>query len=280
MVNKYIPGTLEEALKILSEHDCYIMAGGTDLMVAKHRSSGLLPNLDKDVIYVMGLQELNFIKKVGGNIFIGATTNYTDILKSHLIPTLLKEIVLEIASPSLRNMATLVGNIGNASPAGDALVGLYIYDALIELTSVRGKRLTPISEFIYGVRRIHREKDELITAVIFPEDKFTATKWKKVGSRKAETISKITFAGAYTLEKDIVKDLRLAFGSVNITVVRRPELETKYIGLTVNQLHNKVDEILKEYGKFIVPISDQRSTKDYRFKVAMNIARDFITHIE
>lgn len=280
MVNKYIPGTLEEALKILSEHDCYIMAGGTDLMVAKHRSSGLLPNLDKDVIYVMGLQELNFIKKVGGNIFIGATTNYTDILKSHLIPTLLKEIVLEIASPSLRNMATLVGNIGNASPAGDALVGLYIYDALIELTSVRGKRLTPISEFIYGVRRIHREKDELITAVIFPEDKFTATKWKKVGSRKAETISKITFAGAYTLEKDIVKDLRLAFGSVNITVVRRPELETKYIGLTVNQLHNKVDEILKEYGKFIVPISDQRSTKDYRFKVAINIARDFITHIE
>jgi len=280
MVNKYIPGTLEEALKILSEHDCYIMAGGTDLMVAKHRSSGLLPNLDKDVIYVMGLQELNSIKKVGGNIFIGATTNYTDILKSHLIPTLLKEIVLEIASPSLRNMATLVGNIGNASPAGDALVGLYIYDALIELTSVRGKRLTPISEFIYGVRRIHREKDELITAVIFPEDKFTATKWKKVGSRKAETISKITFAGAYTLEKDIVKDLRLAFGSVNITVVRRPELETKYIGLTVNQLHNKVDEILKEYGKFIVPISDQRSTKDYRFKVAMNIARDFITHIE
>lgn len=280
MVNKYIPGTLEEALKILSEHDCYIMAGGTDLMVAKHRSSGLLPNLDKDVIYVMGLQELNFIKKVGGNIFIGATTNYTDILKSHLIPTLLKEIVLEIASPSLRNMATLVGNIGNASPAGDALVGLYIYDALIELTSVRGKRLTPISEFIYGVRRIHREKDELITAVIFPEDKFTATKWKKVGSRKAETISKITFAGAYTLEKDIVKDLRLAFGSVNITVVRRPELETKYIGLTVNQLHNKVDEILEEYGKFIVPISDQRSTKDYRFKVAMNIARDFITHIE
>lgn len=280
MVNKYIPGTLEEALKILSEHDCYIMAGGTDLMVAKHRSSGLLPNLDKDVIYVMGLQELNFIKKVGGNIFIGATTNYTDILKSHLIPTLLKEIVLEIASPSLRNMATLVGNIGNASPAGDALVGLYIYDALIELTSVRGKRLTPISEFIYGVRRIHREKDELITAVIFPEDKFTATKWKKVGSRKAETISKITFAGAYTLEKDIVKDLRLAFGSVNITVVRRPELETKYIGLTVNQLHNKVDEILEEYGKFIVPISDQRSTKDYRFKVAINIARDFITHIE
>ena len=280
MVNKYLPKDLKEALQILSEHDCYIMAGGTDLMVVKHRSSGLLPTFDKDVIYIMGLEELNFIKKVDGNIVIGATTNYSDILKSPIIPQLLKDIVLEIASPSLRNMATLIGNIGNASPAGDALVGLYIYDTLIELTSIRGKRVMSISEFIYGVRRIRREKDELITSVIIPEQHFTNTKWKKVGSRKAETISKITFVGTYTLEKDVIKDIRLAFGSVGITVVRRPEIEANYIGLTVKQLQSKVDEILEEYSKFVLPISDQRSTKDYRYKVAMNIARDFLSHIE
>ncbi len=280
MVNKYLPKDLNEALQILSKHDCYIMAGGTDLMVVKHRSSGLLPTFDKDVIYIMGLEELNFIKKIDGNIVIGATTNYADILKSPIVPQLLKDIVIEIASPSLRNMATLVGNIGNASPAGDALVGLYLYDTLIELTSVRGKRVMPISEFIYGVRRIHREKDELITSVIIPKQHFTNTKWKKVGSRKAETISKITFAGSYTLEKGIIKDIRLAFGSVGVTVVRRPELETKYIGLSVEQLHSKTDEILSEYGKFVLPISDQRSTKDYRYKVAMNIARDFLSQIE
>ena len=280
MVNKYIPKDLKEALQILSEHDCYIMAGGTDLMVVKHRSSGLLPTFDKDVIYIMGLEELNFIKKVDGNIVIGATANYADILKSPIVPQLLKDIVIEIASPRLRNMATLAGNIGNASPAGDALVGLYLYDALIELTSVLGKRVMPISEFIYGVRRIHREKDELITSVIIPEQHFTNTKWKKVGSRKAETISKITFAGSYTLDKGIIKDIRLAFGSVGITVVRRPELETKYTGLSVEQLKSKIDEILSEYGNFVLPISDQRSTKDYRYKVAMNIARDFLSHIE
>ena len=280
MVNKYLPKDLKETLQILSEHDCYIMAGGTDLMVVKHRSSGLLPTFDKDVIYIMSLEELNFIKKVDGNIVIGATTNYADIMKSPIVPQLLKDIIIEIASPSLRNMATLVGNIGNASPAGDALVGLYLYDALIELTSVRGKRVMPISEFIYGVRRIYREKDELITSIIIPEQHFTNTKWKKVGSRKAETISKITFAGSYTLEKDIIKDIRLAFGSVGITVVRHPELEAKYIGLSVEQLRSKIDEILAEYGKFVLPISDQRSTKEYRYKVAMNIARDFLSHIE
>ncbi|MDD3069247.1 MAG: FAD binding domain-containing protein [Bacilli bacterium] len=280
MVNKYLPKNLKEALQTLSEHDCYIMAGGTDLMVVKHRSSGLLPTFDKDVIYIMGLEELNFIKKVGENIVIGATANYADILKSPIIPQLLKDIVIEIASPSLRNMATLIGNIGNASPAGDALVGLYLYDALIELTSIHGKRVMPISEFIYGVRRIHREKDELITSVIIPQQHFTNTKWKKVGSRKAETISKITFAGSCTIDQGIIKDIRLVFGSVGITVVRRPELEARYIGLTVEQLQSKTDEILLEYGKFILPISDQRSTKDYRFKVAMNIARDFLSHIE
>lgn len=279
MVNKFIPKSLQEALLILSQHDCYIMAGGTDLMVMKHRSSGLLPSFDKDIIYIANLQELNFIKHVSGSLTIGATATYSDILKSPIVPQLLKDIIIEIASPSLRNMATLIGNIGNASPAGDSLVGLYLLDAQVELISLRGTRTMPISEFIYGVRRIHREKDELIKSVIIPAHHFTQVKWKKVGSRKAETISKITFAGAYTLEKGIVRDFRLAFGSVSITVVRRPELEAKYIGLSVKQFKDKISDILSDYGQYITPISDQRSTKDYRYKVAMNIARDFISHI-
>jgi len=280
MVNKFIPQSLKEALLILSQHDCYIMAGGTDLMVMKHRSSGLLPNFDKDVIYIANLEELNYIKKEDNKIIIGATTKYIDIMNCSLIPQILKDIIIEIASPSLRNMATLVGNIGNASPAGDSLVGLYLLDAEVELTSMRGKRKMLVSEFIYGVRRIHREPDELITAVIIPCHDFTLTKWKKVGSRKAETISKITFAGAYTIKEGIITDLRLVFGSVSITVIRRLELETKYSGLSVTQLHDKIPEILSDYGQFITPISDQRSTKDYRYKVAINIARDFLTHIE
>ncbi|MFA7032528.1 MAG: FAD binding domain-containing protein [Bacilli bacterium] len=280
MVNKFIPKSLKEALLILDQHDCYIMAGGTDLMVMKHRSSGLLPNFDKDVIYISNLEELNYIKKEDNKIIIGATTKYIDILNCSLIPQLLKEIIIEIASPSLRNMATLVGNIGNASPAGDSLVGLYLLDAEVELTSLRGTRMMPINDFIYGVRRIHREPDELITAVVIPCHDFTFTKWKKVGSRKAETISKITFAGAYTIKNKIITDLRLAFGSVSITVVRRLELEAKYVGLSVDELQSKIPDIIEDYGKFITPISDQRSTKDYRYKVAINIAKDFLTHIE
>lgn len=280
IVNKYIPSTLKEALSILNEHDCYIMAGGTDLMVMKHRSSGLLPRFDKDIIFVSNLSELNFIKKENGGVRIGATTKYVDIENSLIVPQLMKDIIREIASPNIRNMATLAGNIGNASPAGDSLVGLYLLDAEIELTSISGKRCMPISEFIYGVRRIHREPNEIISSIFIPSHNFSFVRWKKVGSRRAESISKITFAGAYTIKNNIIQDFRMAFGSVSITVVRRPEIEKTIVGLSIEQLHEKIGDILGEYGKYVTPITDQRSTKDYRYKVAMNIARDFLENMK
>lgn len=280
MVNHYIPSDLNEGLKILSEHDCYIMAGGTDLMVVKHRRSGLIPNFDKDVCYISNLKELQYITKDGdGNIHIGAGTKYVEILASELVPELMKNIVSEIAAPNIRNMATMAGNIGNASPAGDSLVGLYLLDAKIVLASLRGERTMPISEFILGVRKTARQKDELIKEIVIPPYD-GKTYWKKVGSRAAESISKCTFAGAYKIENGVVKSFRCSFGSVSITIVRRPEIENEYIGLKIDEFKQKIPQILDNFAKFITPISDQRSTKDYRFKVEMNILRKFLENIE
>lgn len=280
-INQYIPSSLNEALEILATHPCYIMAGGTDLMVMKYRRSGLLPSFDKDVLYIANLKDLQFINvDHDGNLHIGAGMKYVDILKDQRVPSLLKEIIREIASPNIRNMATLIGNIANASPAGDSLVGLYLLDAKVSLVSLRGARTMPINEFIYGVRKIRRESDELIKEVIIPSHTFTKTYWKKVGSRASESISKITFAGAYKLDKDIVKELRLAFGSVYITVVRNKELEKKYENLKISELKEKIPLIQADFAEFIKPINDQRSTKDYRYKVAMNILKNFIEDIK
>ena len=277
----HIPQSLKEALDILSKNDCYIMAGGTDLMVIKHRRSGLLPNFDKDVLYISNLKELDYIKvDKNGDLHIGAATKYKTIEKDERVPLLMREIVKEIASPNIRNMATMAGNIANASPAGDSLVGLYLLDAKLVLASKSGERIMPVSEFVYGVRRIHRNPDELIKEIIIPHHEFSKTYWKKVGSRAAESISKITFAGAYTLEGDVVKELRIAYGSVSVTVVRRPEIEKKYKDLKINELKAKIPAILEDYSQFVQPITDQRSTKDYRFKVAMNITKKFIEEIK
>ena len=280
MVNHHIPSTLQEALKILDKHDCYIMAGGTDLMVVKHQRSGLLPNFDKDVCYISNLEELQYIFEDEKGVHIGAGTKFSDIEVNELIPEILKQIIHELASPNIRNMATMAGNIANASPAGDSIVGLYLLDAELELVNIHGSRMVPIKDFIFGVRKIHRNQNELIKEIFIPHHDDLNTYWRKVGSRAAESISKITFAGGYEVENGKVKDLRMAFGSVSITVVRERKIEEKYIGMSVEELHNHVENIIKDMSKFVQPITDQRSTKEYRYKVAMNILKDFILTIE
>ena len=280
MVKHYIPSTLKEALEVLDKHDCYIMAGGTDLMVVKHQRSGLIPNFDKDVCYISNLEELQYIFEDEKGVHIGAGTKFSDIEVNELVPEILKQIIHELASPNIRNMATMAGNIANASPAGDSIVGLYLLDAELELVNINSSRNMPIKDFIFGVRKIHREKNELIKEIFIPHHDDLNTYWRKVGSRAAESISKITFAGGYEVENGKVKDLRMAFGSVSITCVRDRKTEEKYIGMSVEELHNHVEDIIKDMGKFVQPITDQRSTKEYRYKVAMNILKDFILTIE
>lgn len=280
MVNHHIPSTLQEALKILDKHDCYIMAGGTDLMVVKHQRSGLIPNFDKDVCYIANLEELQYIFEDEKGVHIGAGTKFSDIEVNELVPEILKQIIHELASPNIRNMATMAGNIANASPAGDSIVGLYLLDAELELVNIHGSRMVPIKDFIFGVRKIHRNQNELIKEIFIPHHDDLNTYWRKVGSRAAESISKITFAGGYEVENGKVKDLRMAFGSVSITVVRERKIEEKYIGMSIEELHNHVEDIIKDMSKYVQPITDQRSTKEYRYKVAMNILKDFILTIE
>ena len=280
MVNHHIPSSLKEALKILNNHNCYIMAGGTDLMVVKHQRAGLIPNFDKDVCYIANLKELQYIHEDEEGLHIGAGTKFVDIENNILVPDLLKQIISELASPNIRNMATMAGNIANASPAGDSIVGLYLLDAKLELVSMEGSRLMPIKDFILGVRKIARKKNELIKEIFIPHHDNLNTYWRKVGSRAAESISKVTFAGGYEVEDGIVKDLRMAYGSIYITIVRDRKIEEKYIGMTVEELHNNIDNIVQDMSKYITPITDQRSTKEYRTKVSINILKDFLKSIE
>ena len=280
MINHFVPTTLKEALKILNEHDCYIMAGGTDLMVQKHRSSGLLPNFDKDILYVMNIKELDYIKVDSeGNLRIGAMNRYCELINSSLVPDIFKTVFKEIASPNIRNMATLVGNIANASPAGDSIVPLNLFNAKVVLQSVKGTRELLVEDFIQGVRKIDRQPNELITEVIIPNADLNLY-YRKVGSRRAETITKVSMMGGYKVEGGKVKDLRICFGSISTKVVRNHFIEEKYTGISTNELRARIDDILNEYDHEIRPITDQRSTEEYRKKVAKNLLRDFLKHVK
>lgn len=277
MIKYYAPKDLKEALNILSERDCYLLSGGTDLMVHKHLSSGLLPNFDKDVMCLMNIKELDYIKADEQGIHVGATTRFSELEKSDLVTDIFKKVIKEIASPNIRNMATMSGNIANASPAGDSIVPLVITDSEVVLISKEKERKVKVQDFILGVKKIDLAKGEMIKEIIIKKPDLNYL-YRKVGSRKAESITKVSALVAYKVENHILKDFRVAFGSVAIKTVRNQEIENKYIGKNINEL--EIDEIVKDYAPLVTPITDQRSNKEYRHKVAMNLLKKFVSDIK
>ena len=278
MVKHYIPTTLEEALELLDYNHLEIIAGGTDLMVQRRTWANTLPKF-KDTINIFNLQELNYIVNEDKFIRIGATTPMSDILTSGFTPELLRKAIYEVASPALRNLATIAGNIGNASPAGDTLPILYTLNAGIKIISKNNERIVPIKEVIIGPRKTILKPNELIAEIIIPKSSFTKTQFTKVGGRKADAISKVSFTAAVHVENNIITDIRFAFGAVGPTVVRNEKLEQKLINKTTKELHDFIPEIIDDYSEIITPIDDQRSNKEYRKQVALNMLLDFLLSI-
>lgn len=279
MVKHFIPKTLEETLKYINEHKTIIISGGTDLMVQRRNWAETPPVFKKNVVYIFNLDELRHIVCKNDNLIIGANTRMSDILIHLDVPELLKEAIYIIASPALRNMATLAGNIGNASPAGDTLPILYALDAKVKLISLYGERILNIEDVITGPRRTVIEDNELIQEIIIPFKEYTNSTFVKVGGRKADAISKVSFTGAIRIEEDLVKELAICFGAVGPTIIRKKSIEAKYQYITTEELKANIENIINDYSEVIIPIDDQRSNKEYRKKVALNLLRDFITNL-
>lgn len=276
MGKKIIPTSLKEALVALNNSECYIVAGGSDIMLQKKNTAGLLPKFDKDVLFIANLDELHYIKKEKDGIHIGATITLEEILKSDLTPNVLKECLKELASSNIRHFATLPGNLANASPAGDTIVVEMMMNALVKLTSINGSRLMKVEDFVKGVRKTELAKNELIEEIIIPNCVYDTCVWYKVGSRKAESISKVMFAGGYTLKGNMIEKISIALGSVFVKAVRSHEIEKEIEQLTLDQLKLRVEEFVDKYSNVIAPIDDHRSTKEYRYEVARNIVRKFL----
>jgi CO/xanthine dehydrogenase FAD-binding subunit len=276
MVNHFIPTNLIEALDFKSKNNVTVISGATDIMVQRRNWADLPAKFDKKTMFIFNLKELNYIRKIDNHLHIGAVTPMSDILKHPDTPELLKKSIEIIASPALRNCATIAGNIGNASPSGDSIPVLYALDAMIVIESIHGERILPIEEVILDYRKTCLNEEELITEIIIPLEDMSFIDFTKVGGRQADAISKVSFAGCLRLKENKVVALRLAFGAVGPTIIRKNEIEQKYIGLTIAELKQQVNNIIKEYQKALAPINDRRSNKKYREQVALNILKAFI----
>jgi CO/xanthine dehydrogenase FAD-binding subunit len=249
-------------------------AGGTDLMVLL--DAGRLPHTR--YLNLWNLDELRGIEVHDGSVTLGALTTYRDILDHPALATefpLLCRAAEATGGVATQNRGTIGGNIANASPAADTPPALLVYDAELELISLRGPRRVPYSRFHSGYKQMDLAADELIRAVHLPR---RAGSWqqfyRKIGTRRAQAISKVCVAAALRLERDVVGDVRIALGSVAPTPVRASNTEAALQGRSLSR--ETIAAAVASLPRDIDPIDDARSTARYRLRVAHNVLRAFL----
>jgi CO/xanthine dehydrogenase FAD-binding subunit len=208
--------TLADALSALRDAgpDARILAGGTDLMV-EMESGRTRPDL---VIDVWKLDALRGIRATERGLEIGALTSCSDLLRSaesRAHADILVEAAQQVGAVQIQNRATLGGNLGTASPAADLNPVLFALQARVVLASTRGERDMPVEEFVRGYRDTARARDELITRIDLPRRPAGEQRaFRKVGTRRAQSIAKVVVALALRFDGTSVASVRAAAGSV------------------------------------------------------------------
>lgn len=249
-------------------------AGGTDLMVLLE--AGKLSH--KKFLSLWHLPELKGIEVTVDAVTLGALITYTEVLTSPVLQQefpLLCQAARETGGVATQNRGTLAGNIANASPAADSPPVLLVYDSELQLISARGSRWVPYQGFHTGYKQMNLRSDELIGCIRLPRvAKLRKHYYRKVGTRTAQAISKVCFAGVAEVAGDEIRDIRIALGSVAPTVIRCLETESVLRGQKISPA--TIDAAKSALAKEISPIDDFRSTAKYRRWVSLNLLGDFL----
>jgi xanthine dehydrogenase small subunit len=263
------PRSLEEAAEMIAAHPDFMrLAGATDLMVdAKHKR---VPAGIVDLWRVPGMVG---IAETDRGITIRAGTTWLDV---HRHPPL-AAAAREIGALQIQARGTLGGNVGTSSPVGDSLPVLLALDAELELASVRGMRRVPYREFCVGYRKTALAADELIVAAHLPSPSpHVHLAWRKVGTRRAQSISKVMGAAAIELIDGTVASARIALGAVADRPIRIAAVEAAVVGLRAKDAAEAARAALRTA---IAPIDDIRSTSVYRRTVAENLVARFFSDL-
>ena len=268
MIRYAKPRDVDEALALLGEAPWKILAGGTDFYPAL----GNRPLTD-NVLDINALDELRGIAETETHLVIGARTTWADITMHRLPPAfdMLKQAAREVGSPQIQNVATIAGNLCNASPAADGVPPLLALDAEVELRSLSGSRVLPLSGFILGNRRLAALPDEMVTAILVPKASLSGTSsFQKLGARRYLVIS-IAMAAArlVTGAHGKIHTAAIAVGACSAVAQRLAGLEAALVGL---RGATEIEGAVMAAGlDELSPIDDVRGTADYRRAAAREI---------
>jgi CO/xanthine dehydrogenase FAD-binding subunit len=270
------PTSLADAYALLADGPVTPIAGGTDLMVALTGEVGEPPERMLDLWH---LDELRGIALDGDAIVLGALTTYAEIRRSALcrehLPALV-EAAATIGAAQIQNRGTIGGNVVNASPAGDTLPILLALEASLVCGSARGERDVPATEFWPAYRRTVLAADELLLRIRFPLAAGRETRFRKVGTRRAQSISKVVMALSFRVAGSDGRwsDVRLALGSVAPTPIRASATEAVLEGRPPTP--ETADVAAETLAGELRPIDDVRSTAEYRRVVAARVLHRLI----
>lgn len=265
----YKPMQINKALSLLDKFKkrARILAGGTDLIVK------MKDNLEQPqhIIDIKGIDVLNKIEQKNNSIFIGASVCFNKLIDSSLIKKrlpLLWESVRTVGSVGVRNRATLAGNICSAVPSLDSGPALLVYEAKVEVKSIKAKRSIPISKWFLGPKRTVLKNNEIVLGITIPVPKIKyGSCYMKLGRYKGEDLAQ---AGVGVL---ILKNntYRISFCALGPVPVRAYKLESMLKGkLLSDELIINAQDIVPQ---IISPITDIRATKEYRMHMAQEMLK-------
>jgi len=271
------PGTLAEAYALLAADAYRPVAGGTDLLV---QITGELGDPPERVIDIWRLDELRGIRLKLDALVIGALTTYTEIRRSPLIGEFLPafaEAAATIGAVQIQNRGTIGGNAVNASPAGDMLPLLLACDAQLVAGSAAGERSVAALDFWPAYRRTALAPSELLLRINIPLMPGRQVRYRKIGTRRAQAISKVVMALAWQSDDDAQspwRNVHLALGSVAAVPIRAARTEALLEGAPPTEV--VADRAASTLADEISPIDDVRSSADYRRAVAARVLHRLI----
>jgi CO/xanthine dehydrogenase FAD-binding subunit len=272
------PTTLTEALALLADGSgspWRPIAGGTDLMV---QLTGEIGNAPERIIDIWSLDELRGIAVDGEFLDLGALTTYTELRRSPVVAEHVPALVdaaATIGAAQIQNRGTIGGNVVNGSPAGDTLPVLLALDAVMVLESAAGRRDVAAADFWPSYRTTARRDDELLVRIRIPVVAHRTVRFRKIGTRRAQAISKVVMSLAWqSIDGGAWSHVRLALGSVAATTVRATATESVLEGQ--HPTREVAEAAVAALSEELHPIDDVRSTAGYRRAVAGRVLHRLI----